>query len=186
MKRNILGALVSAAYLAITGCGDKNHGVKGPEHMALSFVTREGIRYDLGLNRYSDRVMVLDPARKESRLGFYENQDRLPGDSLVLTNPANNFTHVLKFERLDPVHKAVFLSDYATGPKAASYEASSKRGAVIVGGVAYGFTVLDEVTGRLAIDQTGDGDRQIEQAPIAAMRHDGTVEFKLEEDLLLR
>ncbi len=153
-KLGMLGTLVATAALAL-GCGEKGgHGVRGPEHMNLGFETKEGIRYSFGLNRYSNRVAVLDASLRESELRFNEGEEISPGDSIVVNNDATDFTHVLRFDGLDSVHKSAKWTDYTGQQRAAIY--ANGQGQITIAGASHGFLVIDEARGRIRMDLDGN------------------------------
>ena len=178
-----LSTLLGALALASAGCGNSG-GESGPVHEGLSFRTREGIQYSLGLNRYSNHVAIIDASGKEGRLGFYENQDKRVGDYFVLTDPANQFTRVLQFNGLDTISHVATFEDQATGGRQVNYERNTKHGDLVSGGIVYGFLV-DETHRTIGIDQTGDGVRKNEEAPLVAVAPNGNLSSILEEDLLI-
>lgn len=175
LKAGGLAALVSQA-----GC-DGNDEENDAVRKQFSFKNKEGLDYDLTLDCYKDRVMVVDPATGDrGRLHFYEGVDDMPvkpvslGEYLVLTSmPGIKSTHIMRYVEHDPANLALRFKDVRS-PTPIIYEIAyspiltpgeGHQGWLVVAGDDH-MVYVDTTTGRISVDQTADGDHTGAQAPI--------------------
>jgi len=126
--------------------------------MDFSFTSREGLITNLQLRVYSSNVNFMAP-NGEFRLHFYEassaNQPNVGLNDYFIVNGPTRFTHVFRYIGHDAINRQLSLLDIATGNRQIVYDATGK-GNLIAGGITFAFLV-DTSTGKLAIDQDGDG-----------------------------
>lgn len=171
--------LMAAAGIALGGCRDDKDDQPQPEpvvqepapvYSTFGFTNKEGIPYSLALARWPNRVGISG----DHRLHFYEATSKEDtnvslDESIVLTkNPSTGttpFTHVLRYIGHDPVNRQLMFEDFGTGFRQVTYDGETNYANLVVGGITYGVQV-NPATGRLAIDQNGDGVYNGAQAPI--------------------
>jgi len=182
MKKT-LATIFTFAGFAVPGCGETDSNPQRlRDHIPrnISFINREGIQYSVDVNCYADRIMALDNG--EQRLHFYESASSVDnkvglGNYVVFTGPSG-FTHLLRYDKIDKPNRTLTFTDLGTGTREVTYDAQTNVADLVIAGAANTVRV-DTTSGRLAIDQTGDGLYKADQAPIVDINGNVT----LEEDL---
>src|SRR3989344_2608577 len=114
----------------------------------LTFTNREGISYN--------NILV----NGNPLLHFQEAVSEIDGnvrigETFILSRSDQNaFTHILRYDSIDTINRAITFTDFGTGTREVTYDATTFLADLVVGGITYKAKVNNNV---LAIDQNGDG-----------------------------
>lgn len=159
-----LATLVLAAFAACGSTGSNDKGEQRPAYTTiLTFTNKEGLEYTLPIAYVNNHVEVVSASGKgNDPLIFREaatpNNTFVNTQSyLVLTN-AEGYTHIARFQGTDPTTSVPRFYDPALGDiEVTDYNTVKHTGTISLGPTMnYKFKV-DPQTGKLAIDQNGDG-----------------------------
>jgi hypothetical protein len=149
----------------------------GNDEYDLEFTNQEGIFFDVPLasieNTPNGRVKYGDNDDDlwfqegnttqfiVSRQDFFVVSDCMadPYNSVTGLTDDTCFSHVLRYDNVDPTNNRLTFTDLGTGTREISYNPGNGAGRLVIGGVTYAVTV-DVATGapwNLTIDFNGDG-----------------------------
>ena len=148
----------------------------GNDEYDLEFTNQEGIFFDVPLASNENAVTGLKYGDDDDDLWFQEGNGSTffvsRQDFFVLSdcradpyNAVNGqtddtcFSHVLRYDNIDPTNNRLTFTDLGTGTREISYNPATGAGRLVIGGVTYN-VIVDVVTGapwNLTIDFNGDG-----------------------------
>ncbi|MBW3019050.1 hypothetical protein KY329_02610 [Candidatus Woesearchaeota archaeon] len=142
----------------------------GNDEYDLEFTNQEGIFFDVPLA--SNEAATYKYGDDDDDLWFWEGnatqfivsrQDffvvsdcrAAPYNDIAGLTDDTCFTHVLRYDNIDPTNNRLTFTDLGTGTREISYSAATGIGRLVIGGVTYQVRV--NAANNLAIDMNGDG-----------------------------
>lgn len=132
----------------------------------LTFVNTEGIQYNSVNFIASGKVVLLNYVDPTSDSDFRIQK----GNMFVLTS-ALQFTHVVRYDSIDPTNRVLTFTDLGTGTRQVTYDEQG-QGQMIVAGVTHRFRVSSAPYYSLAIDLNGDNTWSGQQIKIVTSTHE--------------
>ncbi len=190
---NLKKTLAVLVLSAFAGCGQNDAEsarlrASASQKFSLQYIsvlTKENLVYNLPLECSKDQVDIFINSDRKRRLHFYEAEKETdlkisPEEYFVMTDPANQFTHIAEYSGVDDANNELWFWDMSSYIVVRlPYDPATNTAQLNVANINRKI-VFDPLTKKIAVDQNGDGVFNGEQSPI--VYYDG--EVLLEEDLL--
>lgn len=157
-------------YQGLTDTGVSNVVLDpaGDDEYDLQFTNQEGIFYDIPLLSAESTNFALKYGDDDDDLWFCESANTSASwvtddDFFILSNCDNStddntcFTHVLRYDSIDPTNNNVVFTDLGVGTREVTFDNTSRLAELVVGGITYNVFVDEPVPHNLSIDLRGNG-----------------------------
>jgi hypothetical protein len=165
---------------------------RGSREYDLEFTNQEGIMYDTPLisNKGTaffwgdddDRLWFTEgapPIFPISRRDYFILSDCLVAPYNAVAGTDNTcFTHILRYNSIDTANRRLTFTDLATGTRETTYDQTTNRANLVVGGVTY-IVQVDAALQNLVVDLNGDSAFTAGDQILIALQGEGLISFNL-------